>query len=324
MTDPLRPLLSVTGLRTEFTVRSRGSRRTLRAVDGVDLELHAGRTSAVVGESGSGKSTLARSILRLVEPTAGTVLVDGRPLSAFRRRRDIYKDIQMVFQDPRSSLDPRQRVREILDEPMRLHLRRSPADRARRIRELLAAVELDEAILERRPAALSGGQRQRVGIARALAVEPKVVILDEPTASLDASTRGVVLDLLARLQRENDLAYLLISHDLHTVRRIAHTVAVMYLGRVIETGPVAEVLRHPAHPYTQALIDAAPVAAHGGHHRTIRLTGEIPSPFDRNPGCVLASRCPLAEASCTTRQPSLVEFRPDHLAACPVTHRQPR
>ncbi|WP_329175700.1 ABC transporter ATP-binding protein [Streptomyces sp. NBC_01477] len=319
---PAEPVLEVDGLCTEFTVRSRGLRHTLRAVDGVDLVLRPGETLAVVGESGSGKSTLARSILRLVEPAAGRVLVSGRPLADYRDRREVYRDVQMVFQDPRSSLDPRQRIRAILDEPLRLHLRMPAERRERRIRELLAAVELPETVLDRRPAALSGGQRQRVGIARALAVEPRAVILDEPTASLDASTRGVVLDLLARLQRETGLAYLLISHDLQAVRRIAHRVQVMYVGRVVESGATEDVLRHPAHPYTRALLDAAPVAVHGGHTRTVRLSGENPGPFDLPAGCALAPRCPLAEESCRAGRPPQLSFGGTHLAACPVTHRQ--
>ncbi|MFF6959699.1 oligopeptide/dipeptide ABC transporter ATP-binding protein [Streptomyces sp. NPDC008317] len=316
------PVLQVDGLRTEFTVRSRGLRHTLRAVDGVDLVLRPGETLAVVGESGSGKSTLARSILRLVEPAAGRVTVAGRPLSSFRDRREVYRDVQMVFQDPRSSLDPRQKIRSILDEPLRLHLRMPAPRREARIRELLASVELSEDLLDRLPAALSGGQRQRIGIARALAVQPRAVILDEPTASLDASTRGVVLDLLARLQRETGIAYLLISHDLQAVRRIAHRVQVMYVGRVVESGTTEEVLRRPAHPYTRALLDAAPVAAYGGHTRAIRLSGENPGPFDLSAGCALAPRCPLAEESCTAGRPPQLSFGGTHDAACPITHRQ--
>ncbi|MFI0938556.1 oligopeptide/dipeptide ABC transporter ATP-binding protein [Streptomyces sp. NPDC021020] len=319
---PAAPVLEVEGLRTDFTVRSRGLRHTLRAVDGVDLVLRPGETLAVVGESGSGKSTLARSILRLVEPTAGAVTVAGRPLASYRDRRALYREVQMVFQDPRSSLDPRQRIRSVLEEPLRLHLR-MPADRReQRVRELLAAVELPPEVLDRLPAELSGGQRQRVGVARALSVEPKAVILDEPTASLDASTRGVVLDLLARLQRETGLAYLLISHDLQAVRRIAHRVHVMYLGRVVESGSTQDVLERPAHPYTRALLDAAPVAVHRGHTRAFRLSGENPGPFDPPAGCSLAPRCPLAEEPCRATRPAQLPFGGTHHAACPVTHRQ--
>ncbi|MFI7276957.1 oligopeptide/dipeptide ABC transporter ATP-binding protein [Streptomyces sp. NPDC049879] len=322
MSPTAEPVLTVADLRTDFTVRSRGRKHTLHAVDDVSLTLRPGETLAVVGESGSGKSTLARSILRLVHPASGEVVLAGRPVAARRHRRAVYRELQMVFQDPRGSLDPRQRVRSILDEPLRLHLRMPAAERDRRIRELLASVELPETVLDRLPAALSGGQRQRIGIARALAVQPKAVILDEPTASLDASTRGVVLDLLARLQREQGIAYLLISHDLQAVRRIAHRVHVMYAGRVVESGTTDEVLTDPAHPYTRALLDAAPVARYGGHTRTIRLTGENPGPFEVLPGCALAPRCPLAEEACTARRPPQLPFGGTHEAACPVIHRQ--
>ncbi|GAB1818912.1 oligopeptide/dipeptide ABC transporter ATP-binding protein [Herbidospora sp. RD11066] len=313
----MTPVLKVAGLRTEFTARGKG---VLRAVDDVSLSVDAGETLAVVGESGSGKSTLARSILRLVEPSAGTVEIGGRSVESYKRRKDLFRDVQMVFQDPRSSLDPRQRVRSILEEPLKLHLGMPAAQRDTRIRELLDAVELDPVVLDRLPAALSGGQRQRIGIARALAVEPKVIILDEPTASLDASTRGVVLDLLARLQKETRVAYLLISHDLHAVRRVAHRVDVMYLGRVIESGTADDVLDRPAHPYTRALIDAAPVAAYRGHVRAVRLSGENPGPFHIPAGCPMEPRCPLAVADCAATRPDLLPFGPAHTAACPVTH----
>lgn len=326
MNGARQPALRVSALRKEFRIRTRGGGATLTAVDGVSLDLFAGETVALVGESGSGKSTVARCIARLIEPTAGEVVLGGSSLTATPRRGlpRAYSDLQMVFQDPNSSLNPRMTIRAALEEPLRLHFTLSRAEREERIRHLIASVELSPELLDRYPRQLSGGQRQRVGIARALAVEPKVILLDEPTASLDVSVRGQILDLLVRLQREKGLAYLFITHDLHTVRALADRVLVMYLGGIVEQGPTQEVFGHPTHPYTCALLSSAPVVEYGHVKDRFVLTGEIPSPIDLPTGCRLSSRCPLARPSCSASVPPLVAITPRHSVACPVVLEAPQ
>jgi oligopeptide/dipeptide ABC transporter ATP-binding protein len=310
-------VLRVRGLRKRFPVRGG---RSLVAVDGVDLDVHAGETLALVGESGSGKSTVARCITRLVEPSGGDVWVNGRSvirLNGYDLAR-MYREIQMVFQDPNASLNPRMTIRQVLHEPLRLHLKMPRDRREARVRELIGLVGLTPAHLDRTPHELSGGQRQRVGIARAICVEPNVVILDEPTSSLDVSVRGQILDLLLDLQRRLRLAYVFISHDLPVVQRVADRVAVMYLGGIVETGPTATVFGAPAHPYTRALLSAAPVARWGVARTRLRLSGEIGSPIDPPDACRLVGRCPLQRPSCSTARPPLLHIGNDHLAACPV------
>jgi oligopeptide/dipeptide ABC transporter ATP-binding protein len=323
-----QPVLSVFGLRKEFNIRNGGAHATLTAVDNVDLSVSAGETVGLVGESGSGKSVLARCIARLVEPTGGEVRLAGVTLSSLRSSElaKAYRDLQMVFQDPNSSLNPRMTVRQVIEEPLRVHFHLGRAAREERALQLLADVDLSSELLSRYPRQLSGGQRQRVGIARALAVRPRVVLLDEPTASLDVSVRGQILRLLARIQAEQDIGYLFISHDLEVVRYFAHRVMVMYLGTVVEQGPTAEIFAHPAHPYTRALLSAAPVAEHGRVKKRLLLSGEIPSPINLPTGCRLASRCPLVQPSCTASVPPLAPVAPGHLSACPVTspaHQRP-
>ncbi|MCU1690234.1 MAG: hypothetical protein JWN61_2955 [Pseudonocardiales bacterium] len=327
------PVLHVLGLRKEFTIRARGHAGILTAVDGVDLSIAPGETVALVGESGSGKSTVARCLTRLIEPTAGSVQLDGRTLGGlgWKDMSRAYKDLQMVFQDPNSSLNPRMRIRDIIEEPMRLHLQLSAAARRERAEELIREVGLDPMHLDRYPRELSGGQRQRIGIARALAIDPKVIILDEPTSSLDVSVRGQILELLQRIQRERNVAYLFITHDLQVVRKIADRVLVMYLGLVVEEGTTEAVFSAPTHPYTRALLSAAPVAEYGAVKERFVLSGEIPSPVDLPRGCRLAGRCPLVQPQCRERQPPLllvpqpVAAQPpatpgvlqQHVAACP-------
>ena len=312
--------LVVERLHKQFELRGRRGHRTLTAVDDVSFSIAPGETVALVGESGSGKSTLARCLTRLVEPTSGEVRL--RDTSVTDRPRDrlfeVYRELQMVFQDPTSSLDPRLSVRATLDEPLRLHTSDVRSARAARIRELLDDVELPFALLDRLPRQLSGGQRQRLGIARALAADPSVIVLDEPTASLDVSVRGQIIRLLERLQQEKGLSYLFISHDLGVVRRISHRVLVMYLGAIVEQGPTEEVFDRPTHPYTRALLSAIPHVAIGPGKERVRLRGETPSPIDLPVGCRLASRCPLAIGSCRTSSPTLLPVTPDHEAACPV------
>ena len=314
------PVLKVTGLVKRFPIRSRGRRHLLTAVDGVDLKLYAGETVALIGESGSGKSSVARCITRLVEPTGGQITLEGHDLSAAPKGSlwKFYGDLQMVFQDPPSSLNPRMTVRQTIEEPLRLHTKLTADERTAAVDDLLAQVGLRAELAGRYPRQLSGGECQRVAIARALAVEPKVLLLDEPTASLDVSVRGQILELLTRLQVERGLAYLFISHDLAVVRHIADRVIVMYLGEIVEDGTAEEVFEHPVHPYTQALLTAAPVAEYGHRSERLRLRGEIPSPTALPPGCRLASRCPMALSSCSNAPPASIAVSSTHSARCPV------
>ncbi len=313
-------LLEVDGLVKTFPAAGRARGKVLTAVDGVTFDVQPGETVALIGESGSGKSTVARCIARLVEPTGGEVVLDGVDLTAVRRSQvwKRYGDLQMVFQDPPASLNPRMTVREIVDEPLQLHTGLDRAGRDEAVADLLGQVGLRAELSDRYPRQLSGGECQRVAIARALAVDPKMLLLDEPTASLDVSVRGQILDLLERLQAERDLAYLFISHDLEVVREIADRVLVMYLGVIVEEGTAADVFERPTHPYTRALLTAAPVAEYGHQGERFRLSGEIPSPSDLPSGCRLASRCPLAVAACHVQPPASVAVSATHSARCPV------
>ena len=312
-----RPLLQVRDLAKVFPV---AGGRKLFAVDGVDLEIAAGETLALVGESGSGKSTVARCILRLVEPTGGDITIGGEPMRGLTPSRltGMYRRIQMVFQDPNASLNPRMSIRQLLEEPLRLHLYLLRSERTRRVEELVEMVGLTTAHLDRYPHELSGGQRQRIGIARAIAVSPEIVILDEPTSSLDVSVRGQVLDLLLELQERLHLAYLFITHDLQVVQHVADRVAVMYLGGIVESGATEEIFAAPRHPYTQALLSAAPVARWGVKRTRTRLAGEISSPIDPPDACRLVGRCPLAQPRCAEARPPLVDTGDGRSIACPV------
>jgi oligopeptide/dipeptide ABC transporter ATP-binding protein len=311
-----RPILQARNLRKLFPVGG----RMLFAVDGVNLDILAGQTLALVVESGSGKSTVGRCLVRLIEPTSGEVFLDGRSIIGLNSvlLSKQYRRVQMVFQDPNASLNPRMTVRQTLIEPLKLHLKMSRKAREDRARELVEMVGLTSTHLNRYPNELSGGQRQRIGIARAIAVEPDVVILDEPTSSLDVSVRGQILDLLIDLQEKLKLAYLFISHDLQVVRHVSHRVAVMYLGGIVEIGPTAKVFQDPKHPYTRALLSAAPVAKWGAKRTRLRLSGEISSPIDLPDTCRLVGRCPFQQPVCSTARPPLVEIDADHAVACPI------
>jgi oligopeptide/dipeptide ABC transporter ATP-binding protein len=301
-TPPEEPLLEVADLRVWFPVRRGLLRRRvgwIYAVDNVSFSIRRGRTLAIVGESGSGKTTTGRAVVRVERPQSGSIRLDGEELttlsgSALRRHR---RRIQMVFQDPFASLDPRQSVRSILEEPMRVHALGKPDRRRARVGELLEMVGLDRAFEDRYPHEFSGGQRQRIGVARALAVEPDLIVCDEPISSLDVSIQAQVINLLKRLQRELGLTYLFIAHDLAVVRHVADDVAVMYLGKLVESGPATAVYTHPAHPYTVALLSAAPVpdATVERSRRRIILKGDIPSPEKPPPGCRFHTRCWLRE-----------------------------
>jgi len=303
-------LLEVRGLTKHFPVRSGVLRRVVghvQAVDGVDLQVDRGETLGLVGESGSGKSTTARLVLRLVEPTAGEVVFDGTDLTTLDRAAmgELRRRIQMVFQDPYASLSPRLTVAQIVGEPLSVHGRARGAARDERVVELLEQVGLDAAALDRYPHEFSGGQRQRIAVARALALEPDLVVCDEPVSALDVSIQSQVVNLLADLQERLGLAYLFISHDLSVVRHVSDRIAVMYLGRVVEEGPAAAVHDQPAHPYTQALLSAIPVPnpARQRARRRIVLQGDVPSPLDPPAGCRFHPRCPYAMDVCRTEDP---------------------
>ena len=319
-------LLEVRDLRKSFPiVRGRTVRRAIgeiRAVDGVSLTLAAGETLGLVGESGCGKSTLARCILRLIEPSGGEIRFDGRDVRATDRGelRSLRRDMQIIFQDPYASLDPRMRVEQLVAEPLRVHgiTAGRQATRAR-VAELLALVGLAPEHAQRFPHSFSGGQRQRIGIARALATEPKLLILDEPVSALDVSSRAQVLELLEDLQTRLGLAYLFVSHDLSVVRYVSERVAVMYLGRIVELAPRDELFGHPQHPYTQALLSAVPVPDPEleRRRRRIRLAGEAVADQAVPGACPFLMRCPRARTECADREPPLEPTgSPEHQTAC--------
>jgi oligopeptide/dipeptide ABC transporter ATP-binding protein len=319
---PTAPVLQATDLIKHFPV-ARGlfgrARAFVKAVDGVSLAVDAGRTLAVVGESGCGKSTLARLLLRLIEPDAGTIELDGLDLLRLDERALLRarSRIQMVFQDPYGSLNPRMSAGDALAEPLRLHGVGTPADRGARVRQLLDQVGLPAAAARRYPHEFSGGQRQRLAIARALAAGPRVLVCDEPVSALDVSIQAQILNLLADLQRELGLAYVFISHDLAVVRQVADEVAVMVLGRVVERGDAASVFARPRHPYTQALLAAAPVPDPRRRLSADAVpAGDVPSPLSPPPGCHFHTRCPHADARCRSEAPPLAAMDATVAVAC--------
>ncbi len=312
------------GLKTWFDVSRgvlSGGRAILRAVDDVSFEIRAGETLGLVGESGCGKTTVGRTLLRLERETAGRIVYDGLDVTKagtedLKRYR---RSIQVIFQDPYSSLNPRMTVGQIIAEPTLVH--GLVADRAaagRRVRELLGQVGLFDYMAERYPYELSGGQRQRVGIARALALEPKFIVCDEPVSALDVSIQAQIINLLEVLQKELGLTYLFIAHDLAVVRHIADRVVVMYLGRVMEIADRDRLYSRPLHPYTKALLDAVPIPDPELERKRARtvLGGEVPSPLNPPQGCVFHTRCPMATNECKERVPELREIEPMHFAAC--------
>jgi oligopeptide/dipeptide ABC transporter ATP-binding protein len=304
----------------------RGTDRTVLAVAGVSLRLEERETLGIVGESGCGKSTLAKLLVRLEEPTSGRVILDGVDLTVLggRELREQRRRIQLVFQDPFSSLDPRRTVGETLGEVLVAHRLHGDAQgRARRVGELLDMVGLAGVFTLSYPHELSGGQRQRVGIARALAVEPRVLLLDEPVSALDVSVRAEVMNLLVRLRGELGLSYLFISHDVAMVRHLSDRVAVMYLGRVVERGSWKEVLDRPRHPYTEVLREAVPVPdPRSAISIEPRLKGEVPDPASVGVGCPFSPRCPLVEEVCRRVEPPLLDIAPLHAVACHVRARE--
>jgi peptide/nickel transport system ATP-binding protein len=304
------PLLQVSDLKVHFPIHKGVLKRVVghvKAVDGVSFELEQGRTLAVVGESGSGKTTIGKAILQLIRPSAGRVLFRGADLTGLSRRRlrPLRRVLQIVFQDPYSSLNPRMRVADILLEGMRaLKVGATDAERAQRVVELLAQVGLPAEARLRYPHEFSGGQRQRIAIARALAVEPQLIVCDEPTSALDLSVQAQILNLLRELQERLGLAYLFITHNMGVVAHLAHRVAVVYLGRIVEQGSVDEVLKAPQHPYTQALLSAVPVIDPASRREVVRLRGDLPSPVHPPAGCHFHPRCPKAMDVCRQAYPA--------------------
>jgi len=319
---PGAPLLEVRDLEKRFPIR-RGlfGRVTgqVRAVDGVSFDVHPGETLALVGESGSGKTTTGRLVLRLLEPTAGTIRFDGVDLMSLpgRALRRARRHLQVIFQDPYGSLNPRMTVGSIVREPLDIHrVGAGRADRDAMVGRLLERVGLDAAMRRRYPHEFSGGQRQRIGVARAIALRPRLIVADEPVSALDVSVQAQVINLMVDLQEEYGCAYLFIAHDLAVVERIADRVAVMYLGRIVETAATADLFRNPLHPYTRALLQAIPVPdPERARERTV-LAGDPPSPAEPPPGCRFHPRCPVAIDICRREDPALREAAPGHRAAC--------
>jgi len=316
------PLLSVRNLVKNFPVRGGLLGRevaTVHAVNDVSFDLARGETLGLVGESGCGKSTIGRCLLRLIEPTSGEVRFEGQNMDALDREslRRLCRDMQIIFQDPYASLDPRMTVGAIVGEALIIHkLTRTPVEYRDRIVELLETVGLNADHLRRYPHEFSGGQRQRIGIARALAVSPKLIVCDEPVSALDVSIQAQVINLLEDLQRKFDLAYVFIAHDLSVVEHISDRVAVMYLGRIVEVASARELYATPRHPYTEALLSAVPIPEPGLKRARIRLAGEVPNPIRPPPGCHFHPRCPKAFARCKTESPQFKPLGNGHWAAC--------
>ena len=315
------PLVQVHDLRVHFPIRAGLFSRPvawIKAVDGIDLDIAAGETLGLVGESGCGKSTLGRAILKLEAPKSGTVWFEGRDIVSLTKAelRDVRRRMRLVFQDPYSSLNPRMTVSDIVGESFDIHRTARGEERDAQVRELLKIVGLQPDDGSRYPHQFSGGQRQRIGIARALALQPSLIVCDEPVSALDVSIQSQVLNLLAELQERFNLSYLFISHDLKVVEFISHRVAVMYLGRIFEIASKQDLYATPLHPYTEALMSASPVPDPKTKRNRIILEGEVPNPIDPPSGCTFHPRCIHADDRCRSKEPELQEFAPNHLARC--------
>lgn len=330
MTQANQPLLSVRDLKRHFPLPKSlfsGPSRAVQAVDGVSFDVMAGETLGLVGESGCGKSTTARLLLGLLRPDAGSILFDGVDLATLDRERwkPVRRKLQMIFQDPSASLNPRMTVGAIISEVMQIHgLGASTDARQARVLELLEQVGLKAEHSTRYPHQFSGGQRQRIGIARALAVEPRLIVCDEPVSALDVSVQAQIVNLLEELRARLGLSYLFVAHDLSVVEHLSDRVAVMYLGRIVEIGATRAIYGSPAHPYTEALLDAAPVADPGRRRQRTLLQGDVPSPVDPPTGCRFHTRCPMRKPECSVTEQTLEEIAPNHWVACHVRARTQR
>jgi oligopeptide/dipeptide ABC transporter ATP-binding protein len=327
MTVTTETLLEARGLKMHFPVRAGGlfSRKAgvVQAVDGIDLDVRTGESFGLVGESGCGKSTTGRLIARLLEPTAGTITYAGKDITHSSRKQlaPIRSEIQMIFQDPYSSLNPRHTVGSIIAAPMEVNRIDPPGGRKKRVQELLETVGLNPEHYNRYPHEFSGGQRQRIGVARALSLEPKLIVADEPVSALDVSIQAQVVNLLQRLQRELGIAFIFIAHDLAVVRHFSQRIAVMYLGKIVEIADRVDLYGNPHHPYTHALLSSVPDADPDSekHRERIRLTGDVPSPINPPSGCRFRTRCWKAQDICSAEEPPLVQLgsaNQGHLAAC--------
>jgi len=314
--DRRETLISVRGLVKHFPVE--GSDDVVRAVDGVSFEIFAGETLGLVGESGCGKSTVGRCLLRLIEPTAGHIYFQGRDVLALNKKelREIRREMQIIFQDPYASLNPRMKIGDIVSEPLVIHKQGTKSERRDRVAGLLRRVGLDPDYMNRYAHEFSGGQRQRIGVARTLALNPKLIVADEPVSALDVSVQAQVVNLLQELQEEFKLTYLFISHGLAVVEHISTRVAVMYLGRIVEIADAADLYAHPLHPYTQALLSAIPIPDPKQKRKRIILQGDVPTPINPPSGCRFRTRCPIAIEECAHIDPELREVAPDHHVAC--------
>jgi oligopeptide/dipeptide ABC transporter ATP-binding protein len=314
-------LVKVRNLKMYFPIK-RGFRKPpalLHAVDDVSFEINAGETLGLVGESGSGKTTCGKCVLRILEPTGGEVLFEDKNILALddKEFKKIRPMMQMVFQDPFLSLNPRKTLRNIIGDPFKLHTNLSDGEIEKEVKRLLVQVGLNEAFIDRYPHELSGGQKQRVAIARAVALNPKFIFLDEPTSSLDVSVQAQILNLLNDIQRQYNIAYLFVTHNIHLIKFMADKLAIMYLGKILEYGLKSEIFSNPLHPYTKALFSAAPIPDPDLKMERIILRGEIPTPIDPPPGCRFFKRCWLGETGlCDKVEPELVEFSSGHFVAC--------